>query len=584
MIRCRVVGEPLRVVGAVVLALSVPAGSLRAQGCSTERLSTTPAAASGNGDSSWPAISSDGQLIAFGSGASNLVVGDTNFLEDVFVRNRSTGTTTLVSRPTTGGQANGWSGLPAISPDGRYVAFRSVATNLDPADSDPKPDIYRHDRLTGETVLVSHRILPGTHPDGTYQRPSISYDGRFVAFDCWDDNLVPGDQNGTIDVYVRDMLLGVTELVSVGNQGELGNEVSDTQSISWDGRYVAFASRASNWIPGNAQQAPHVYVRDRLLKTTTLVSYAESGTYGPIGGGGEPSISGDGTHVAFIYLTPDILPSLFDGHAWPGYQLFVRNLLDGKLTYVGYALDGGVSNNQCRFPMLSYDGRHIAWESLSDDLVVTPGHGNENIFHRDLETGVTVLVSRGMGGVKPNGYSLRASISADGRTIGFASGANNLVPGDTGSNFDIFVRECDVASPTIYCTPKSGASSCTPAVGFAGTPSASAGAGFLVCADSLVGGQQAMVVYSMQPAYLRAFGTGVLCLQAPIERTPALPSGGTPGACDGEIDFDMNAWIASGVDPSLVAGETGYAQVWGRDPADLSGGILSEAVAFLIEP
>jgi Tol biopolymer transport system component len=583
MIRCRVVGG-LRVLGALALALSLPVGTLRAQGCSTERLSTTPAGAGGNGGSSWPAISADGQVIAFGSEASNLVAGDTNFLADVFARDRSTGTTTLVSRPTSGGQANGWSGLPAISASGRFVAFRSVATNLDPADASPKPDIYRHDRLTGETVLVSHRILPGTHPDGTYQRPSVSYDGRFVAFDCWDDNLVPGDQNGTIDVYVRDMLLGTTELVSVGNQGELGNEVSDTQSISWDGRYVAFASRAGNWFPGNAQQAPHVYVRDRLLKTTTLVSYAESGTYGPIGGGGEPAISGDGTRVAFIYNTPDILPSLFDGHTWPGFQLFVRNLLDGKLTYIGYAIDGGVSQHECRFPMLSYDGRHIAWESLSDDLVVTPGHGNENIFHRDLETGVTVLVSRGMGGAKPNGYSLRASISADGRTIAFGSGANNLVPGDTGPAFDIFVRECDVASPTVYCTAKTGASGCTPAVAFSGSPSATAGSGFLVCADSLVGAQSAMLVYATSPAYTRALVTGVMCLQSPLSRTPALATGGTAGACDGSFDFDMNAWVASGVDPALAAGQAAYAQVWARDPLDLSGGILSEAVAFLVGP
>ncbi len=566
------------------LALVLCAEGIQAQQCSMEWLSTTPSGSGGNGYSSRPAISANGELVAFGSDASNLVPNDTNLLDDIFVRDRTTGTTTLVSRPTSGGQANGWSGLPAISADGRFVAFRSVATNFDPADPDPKPDIYRHDRLTGETVLVSHRLIPGTHPDGTYQTPSISQDGRYVAFDCWDDNLVPGDQNNTIDVYVRDMQAGITELISVGNQGELGNQGSDTPSISWDGRYVAFASGASNWFPGNAQQFPHVYVRDRLLGTTTLVSYAESGTYGPMGGGFNPSISGDGTKVAFVYLGPDILPSLFNGHTWPGAQLFVRDLLDGKLTYVGYSVHGGVSAHECRYVKLSYDGRHVAWESLSDDLVVTPGHGNENIFHRDLETGVTVLVSRGMGGTKPNGYSVSPSISADGRTIAFASQASNLVPGDSGLIVDIFVRECDVASPTVYCTAKTGGSGCTPAVSFLGTPSASATSGFLVCADALVGGQPALVLYATRPAYARALGSGVLCLQPPLVRAPALAAGGTSGACDGSIDFDVNAWSASGVGPALAAGESGYAQVWGRDSTDPLGGILSEAVAFLIAP
>lgn len=570
----------------LLLALSFECLSVgaTAQQCLIDRVSLSTAAVPGSGDSWLPSISGDGNAMSFGSNADNLVPGDTNFTADVFVRDLVLGVTTLVSRPTGGGQSNGGSGLNAISADGRYVAFRSFATNLDPADTDPKADIYRHDRVTGETVLVSQRLLPPTHPEGTFSTPSISQDGRYVAFDCFDDNLVPGDQNGFVDVYVRDMLTGVMELVSVGNLGQLGNSLSDTPSISWDGRFVAFASSSSNWFPGNEQKNAHAYVRDRLLGTTTLVSYAESGTYGPMGFGFNPSISGDGSHVAFMYIGPDILPSLFDGHNWPGAQVFVRNLLDGKLTYVGYSIQGGVSAHECRFPRLSYDGRFVAWESLSDDLTVTPGHGNQNIFHRDLETAVTVLVNRGMGGVKPNNYAVFPSISADGRKVAFASPASNLVPGDSGMISDIFVRECDVASPAVYCAPKFGASGCTPAASFAGAPSASAGAGFLLCADSLVGGQAALIFYAARPAYARALQNGVLCLQPPLQRTPPLSTGGTPGLCDGSIDFDMNVWIASGVDPTLVAGETAYAQVWARDPLDPMGGILSEAVAFLIGP
>lgn len=570
-----------------MLAAFVAAAADLAEGqqCATEWLSVSPTGAGGTAHSDRPSISADGRWVSFGSNASNLVVGDVNQTTDVFLRDRTTGVTVLVSRTSTGIQANGGSGLNSISADGRFVAFKSTSTNLDPADTDPKPDIYRHDRITGETVLVSTRLLPGTHPDGTWQTPSISENGRFVAFDCWDDNLVPGDQNGgALDVYLRDMQTGVMELISVGNQGELGDDISDTPSISWDGRFVAFASMTSNWFVGNAQKAPHAYVRDRVLGTTTLVSYAPSGTYGPMGGGFNPSISGDGTKVAFDYIGPDIQPPLFNGHTWPGAQVFVRDLIDGSLTYVGYDVTGGVSAHECRYPRLSYDGRFVAWESLSDDLTVTPGHINQNIFHRDLQTGVTVLVSRGMGGTKPDSYSVSPSISADGRTVAYASQASNLVPGDSGLVIDIFVRECDVASPAVYCAAKLSASGCEPAMSFLGTPSASAGTGFRLCAEELVSGQPALILYSARPAYQRALGSGVLCLAAPVTRTPPVTSGGGASACDGTLDFDMNAWIASGVDPALGAGETGYAQVWCRDPLDPFQGTLSDAVAFLIGP
>ena len=564
-----------------LLALTALTSGTGAQQCGLDRVSVSSSGVAANSESRRTALSGDGTQVAFGSNASNLVAGDSNSAADIFVRDRVASTTTRISLPTAGGQANGWSGIPSISSDGRFVAFRSIATNLDPLDADPKPDIYRHDRLSGETVLVSHRLVPGTHPEGAFQS-SVSQDGRYVAFDCWDDNLVPGDVNHTIDVYVRDMQTGTMELISVGNQGELGDDVSDTPSISWDGRFVSFSSRAGNWFPGNVHKYPHVYVRDRVLGTTTLVSHAPSGSYGPVGGGYEASLSGDGTKVAFMYLGADIMPGLFSGHTWPGAQVFVRDLIDGSLTYVGYSIWGGLSDHECLYPKLSYDGRFVAWVSLSDNLTVTGGHFNENVYHRDLETGVTVMVCQGMGGAIPSGYSVDAAISGDGRTVAFASQASNLVPGDTGI-VDIFVRECAVASPAVYCKAKLGASGCKPAMAFSGAPSASAGSGFLLCGDQLVANQPTLVLYSTRPAYAWAFGPGWLCLNAPLRRTPAMDSAGS-GGCDGSIRFDMNAWIASGADPGLQAGVAAFAQTWCRDPADPWGAILSDAVAFLIAP
>jgi Tol biopolymer transport system component len=573
-------GTCMKLIGSL-FALFATVETVTAQQCSVELMSVSPTAGGGNGESGRTGISADGLVVAFGSNADNLVPGDGNANADIFVRDRTTSTTALISCSTAGGQANGASGFPRVSGDGRFVVFRSWATNLDPADIDPKPDIYRHDRVTGETVLVSHHLVPATHPEGAWQS-SISYDGRFVAFDCWDDNLVPGDVNGMSDVYLRDMQTGVMELVSVGNQGEIGSMGSDTPSISWDGRYVSFASRATNWFAGNPHFFPHIYVRDRVLGTTTLVSYSPSGSYGPVGGGFQPSISGNGAKVAFMYLGPDLMPSLFT-HQWRGAQVYIRDLVSGELTYIGYSFKGGLSGHESHDPMLSYDGRFVAWDSYSKDLILTNGPGAQ-VFHRDLETGVTVLVGKGMGGAQPDGFSADAAISGDGRTVVFCSQASNLVPGSTGGTVNIFVRECDVASPTVYCKAKVGVSGCEPDIGFQGKPSATAGSGFLIRADQLVGAQPSFVLYSTRPAYVTSGFTVLLCLAKPANRTPPISSAGTAGICDGTIAFDMNAWIASGIDPTLQAGSPAYSQVWCRDPAGPVSGTLSDAVAFLIGP
>ena len=185
--------------------------------------------------------------MAFRSGASNLVPGDTNGTSDVFVRDRQTGETTRVSLDSAGSQGNGTSWTPSISADGRFVAFHSLASNLVPGDTNGWDDVFVHDRQTGETTRVSVDSS-GVQGDGDSRFAFISADGRFVAYHSNASNLVPGDTNGSLDVFAHDRQSGERELVSLGSSGTQGNDSSVAPSISADGRFVAFVSLASNLV------------------------------------------------------------------------------------------------------------------------------------------------------------------------------------------------------------------------------------------------------------------------------------------------------------------------------------------------
>src|SRR5690554_6282023 len=173
-----------------------------------------------------PAISADGRYVAFESSASNLVPGDTNGTLDVFVHDRVTGETTRVSVAFDGIEGEGHSRTPAISADGRYVAFESVATNLVPSYADGRYHVFVHDRVTGETTRVSD-AFDGTQGNAHSGHPAISADGRYVAFDSRATNLVPDDTNNAADVFVHDRLTGETTRVSVLSGGAQSDGLSE---------------------------------------------------------------------------------------------------------------------------------------------------------------------------------------------------------------------------------------------------------------------------------------------------------------------------------------------------------------------
>ena len=260
-----------------VLLLTVPAN-----GQETTRVSVDSSGAEGNDESGFVyglSISEDGQIVAFASWASNLVAGDTNGQMDVFVHDRATGITERVSVDSSGVEGNSNSEETSISADGQIVAFYSDASNLVVGDTNGASDIFVHDRATGitERVSVDSSGVEGNRYSFT---PSISADGQLVAFHSYATNLVAGDTNGYGDVFVHDRSTGITERVSVDSSGAEGNGNSLFPSMSADGQLVAFYSWASNLVAGDTNGAQDVFVHERCDATWTNYGVGFPGTNG----------------------------------------------------------------------------------------------------------------------------------------------------------------------------------------------------------------------------------------------------------------------------------------------------------------
>jgi len=380
-----------------------------------------------------PSISADGRYVAFASEASDLVPGDTNDQCDVFVHDRHTGQTTRISVASDGRQGNGDSNEPSVSADGWYVAFESAAAHLVPGDYDRLPDIFVHDRRTGDTVRISR--TPRQGPE-TSSGPSISPDGRCVAFRSDGSNLVPADTNDLWDIFVHDRHTGQTTRISVASDGNQGDDVSFEPSISADGRYVAFTSGASNLVPADTNDVYDVFVHDRQTGETVRLSVASDGKQGD-GVSFDPSISADGRCVAFRSDGSNLVPADTNDLC----DIFVHDRQTGQTERVSVASDGTQGDDWCGDPSISADGRYVAFSSSASNLVSGDANDVEDIFAHDRQTGQTVRVSVASDGTEGNGHSLEPSISADGRYVAFRSWASNLVPADTNDAWDVFVHD-----------------------------------------------------------------------------------------------------------------------------------------------
>ncbi|MEW5852343.1 MAG: hypothetical protein AB2A00_26365 [Myxococcota bacterium] len=380
-----------------------------------DRLSIGQNLASPDGDSDHPVISADGRYVAFSSAATNLVPSDINGAVDVFLHDRVLGTTSRVSAGEGGVEANGSSNQPAISADGRYVAFSSAATNLVPDDDNGVADIFIKDWHTGAV----QRVTASANADCT--EPAMSADGRVVAFVSASDSLVTGDDNALPDVFVHDTVTVTTTRVSVSSDGTgaLGG-ASGTPVLSGSGRLVAFASDATNLIADDTNGVTDVFLHDRLTGTTTRISTGPARSH-------SPALSANGRTLALV--------TTVSGTAVETLQVF--DLWTGAPPTGVHTVDGAPPNGPLLAPSLSAGGRYVALAStasnlLSDDTVA------RLVYVQDLGNGQTEQASASRLNQSPDDDSDTPALSGDGLHVAFTSRAGNLVLGDGPGTLDVF--------------------------------------------------------------------------------------------------------------------------------------------------
>jgi Tol biopolymer transport system component len=392
------------------------------------------------------AISADGRFVVFESSAWNLVPGDLNQTSDIFVHDRRTGATVRVSVSSAGTEADESSFFPALSADGRFVAFASRATNLVGDDTNGMADVFVRDRdsdgngVFDEDDGVTSRVSVdsnGMQGDLSSSGPSISADGRYVAFDSSATNLVAGDVNGATDVFVHDRVIGPTTRESVSSQGMEGNRYSQSAQISADGRFVAFDSESDNLVPNDVNGFRDVFVRDRVAGVTELVSVDSASLQGN-GPSGAPVISADGRIVAFTTNATNLVAPDTNGDV----DVLVRDRIAGTTARANADSSGVQGNYGAIYPAISGNGRFVAFASDAENLVANDMNGKGDEFIHDVVTGETFAVSVNPAGAVADSASFGYSaLSFDGKAVVFSSSATDLVAGDTNGYTDVFVDD-----------------------------------------------------------------------------------------------------------------------------------------------
>ena len=466
------------------------------------------------------ALSPDARFALYFSDASNLVPGDTNRARDAFVYDHQTGAVTRESVSSSGAQApSGVAYGGSVSADGRFVVF-STASSLvsDGGDTNGLEDVYLRDRQLGTTTLVSQRLAGDAAGNGRSLRPDISSDGNFVVFESCASDLVASDTNGACDVFRWTRAGGARELAS-RNGATAGNGRSHSASVSADGRYVAYASAATN-LASDANLVDDVFVTDLVTGTAVRASVSDTGAELSSGSVIEPglALSEDGEHVVFVTAAPAVAADT-NGVS----DAFRRSIGAGVTVRASVTTAGAQVNAAAVGAVVSGDGNRVAWTSSASALVAfdtnnvadaflrdisgsstvrtsVSASGNQlvrnsiaraisgdgtvvtfqtpdglaaagdanvfnDVFRRDLVAGTSVRASppvAGSSGAFPDGDAFEfgiagPSISADGRFVVFSSRATNLVPGDTNGAYDVFLRDRELGTNTRISVTSTGA-------------------------------------------------------------------------------------------------------------------------------
>ncbi len=422
-----------------------------------------------NGFSYESMVSGNGRYVVFSSDANNLVNGDNNGITDVYIRDLEHNNTECISRSSSGSLIGGYA--PSISGDGRYVTFTSMESGISSS------QIFLRDRILNITKIISLNNV-GDAADGDCGDSAISGDGRFVAFTSWASNLVSSDSNGLSDIFIRDMILNTTKLVSISANGQQGNFESYTPSISFNGQFIAFVSSANNLVNNDNNGVEDIFVKDIVSGVIKIASLNNNGeqtnSYSS-----SPSISNDGTRVAFSSMANNLV----DGDNNSRRDVFVRDLVYNITKRASESSLGEEVRMESSNPVISGDGRYVAFESGNRPPQVSaasPGHGwiystpknqisqasalvpgdiinSKDIFVKDLFTGDINKISWSINGSEANADSYEPSINYNGSVVSFTSWASDMTNNDYNELGDIFAHGVTVSNPEFklngYLTP-----------------------------------------------------------------------------------------------------------------------------------
>jgi hypothetical protein len=407
-----------------------------------ESVSSTGAPAIGMVQSG--SLSANGRYVVFTSMAANLVAGVTG--QHVYRHDRTTGATVLVTVAKTGSPSAVGGFAPSVSADGRFVAFASTGTDFVDGDTNGSVDIFLRDMSSGTTAMVSAAQTgapanTGVSPNSVAGKRDISDDGRYVAFTSSATNLVATPNSGRQQVYVKDMATGVVTRASVDATGAAGDDNSTSAALSGNGHVVAFVSLAANFSPLAVSHIGQVFVRDLELGTTTLESLTTAGTVVAGKNSLAPSLSFDGRQVVFE-TTAQLDPRDMDGAQGgnTGWDVYLRDRAAGATVFASYTTNT-FAGTDSRAPSISADGRWVGFHSSDDKFVGGDLNGTADVFLYDRVTGSFSLVSQNDAGQQATAGSVGASVSSDGRLALFGSTATNLVPTPPSTGMQLYVHD-----------------------------------------------------------------------------------------------------------------------------------------------